>query len=131
VEKWHNKNIEQVEKALETQLLTGLSKTVASSRLQEFGTNELIGKKKRTLVVMFFDQFKNVLVLILIAAALISGGVERVFGRFCYLRYRYFERCPGSYTRTESGKIVRSLETSCRACGAGGKRRQVDYASDA
>jgi Ca2+-transporting ATPase len=73
VEKWHNKNIEQVEKELETQLVTGLSKSVASSRLQEFGANELIGKKKRTLAVMFFDQFKNVLVLILIAAALISG----------------------------------------------------------
>ena len=75
VEKWHSKKIEQVADELETRLEMGLSKAVASSRLREFGPNELMEKKGRTLAVMLFDQFKDVLILILIAAVLISGAL--------------------------------------------------------
>jgi Ca2+-transporting ATPase len=75
VERWHSKKIEQVEQKVETHLEMGLSKAVASSRLREFGPNELMEKKGRTLAVMLFDQFKDVLILILIAAVLISGAL--------------------------------------------------------
>jgi Ca2+-transporting ATPase len=75
VERWHSKKIEQVEQKVETHLEMGLSKDVASSRLREFGPNELMEKKGRTLAVMLFDQFKDVLILILIAAVLISGAL--------------------------------------------------------
>ena len=75
MERWHNKKIEQVETQLETHLEMGLSKEVTESRLRQFGTNELVEKKRRTLAVMVFDQFKDVLILILIAAAVISGAL--------------------------------------------------------
>jgi len=52
---------------------TGISNTEAQKRLNEFGTNELQEKKKRTTLLMFLDQFKDFMILVLIGAAVIAG----------------------------------------------------------
>ena len=51
----------------------GLPAADAKSRLQQYGPNELVEKKKRPAWMMFLLQFKDVMILILIAAAIISG----------------------------------------------------------
>jgi len=53
--------------------INGLSETEASQRLLSFGRNELQEGRKKTLLGMFIEQFKSVMVLILILAAVISG----------------------------------------------------------
>ena len=50
----------------------GLSKQEAEKRLSEYGPNELIEAKRVTPLQMFFDQFKDLMVIILIFAGLIS-----------------------------------------------------------
>ncbi|MFH1256009.1 MAG: cation-translocating P-type ATPase [Candidatus Diapherotrites archaeon] len=50
----------------------GLGETEAVARLEKFGANELEKGKKFSAVKLFFGQFSNFLVLILLAAALIS-----------------------------------------------------------
>ena len=52
--------------------LSGLREEEARSRLGQFGYNELEREKKPSSVAVFLRQFKNVLVIILLAAALIS-----------------------------------------------------------
>ncbi|MDP1758791.1 MAG: HAD-IC family P-type ATPase, partial [Thermodesulfovibrionales bacterium] len=52
---------------------SGLSSDEAQRRLAEYGPNELKEKEKRTLFMMFLDQFKDFMILILIGAAIISG----------------------------------------------------------
>ena len=54
---------------------TGISNTEAQKRLNEFGTNELQEKKKRTTLLMFLDQFKDFMILVLIGAAVIAGVI--------------------------------------------------------
>ncbi len=54
-------------------LSVGLSSEEAGKRLKTYGYNELPEPPKPTLLVQFLDQFKSVLVLILIAAAIISA----------------------------------------------------------
>jgi Ca2+-transporting ATPase len=54
---------------------TGISNTEAQKRLNEFGTNELQEKKKRTTLLMFLDQFKDFMILVLIGAAIIAGVI--------------------------------------------------------
>jgi Ca2+-transporting ATPase len=54
---------------------TGISNTEAQKRLNEFGPNELQEKKKRTTLLMFLDQFKDFMILILIGAAVIAGVI--------------------------------------------------------
>jgi Ca2+-transporting ATPase len=54
-------------------LSVGLSSEEAKKRLKTYGYNELPEPPKPTLLAQFLDQFKSTLVLILIAAAIISA----------------------------------------------------------
>jgi P-type Ca2+ transporter type 2C len=53
----------------------GISDAEAKQRLAEFGPNELQEKKKRTILLMLLDQFKDFMILVLIGAAIISGVI--------------------------------------------------------
>ena len=50
----------------------GLSNQEAQKRLEEYGANQLDEGKKKTLLSKFIDQFKDFMIMILLAAALIS-----------------------------------------------------------
>lgn len=54
---------------------TGLSHEEAGARLQRVGPNELAEKRQRTVCRMLLDQFSDFMILVLIAAALISGFI--------------------------------------------------------
>ena len=53
----------------------GLSSDEAQARLQKFGPNELAEKKRATPLAMFLSQFKDFMIIVLIAAAVISGFI--------------------------------------------------------
>jgi P-type Ca2+ transporter type 2C len=57
---------------------TGLSAAQSAAALLKHGRNELIEKKKRPTWLLFFLQFKDTMILILLAAAVISGVVGDV-----------------------------------------------------
>lgn len=70
---WHTMEVEQALKELKTGLEGGLSPEEAKSRLERYGPNQLPEKKKKTPFLLFLDQFKDFMIIILIAAAVISG----------------------------------------------------------
>lgn len=53
----------------------GLSQQEVNERLKRDGKNELSSGKKKSLLVKFLLQFKDVMILVLIAAAIISAGI--------------------------------------------------------
>lgn len=53
-----------------------LTEEQVRSNQEKFGPNELIEEKKKSIVQIFFEQFKDFLVMILIAAAIISGILD-------------------------------------------------------
>lgn len=71
----HSISKEALFKSLSTNEKSGLSSQEAGLRLEKNGENRLKAKKKKTNLQRFFDQFKDVMILILIAAACISFGV--------------------------------------------------------
>ncbi|MDZ4185560.1 MAG: cation-translocating P-type ATPase [Desulfuromonadales bacterium] len=71
---WHQKEIREVVDELGAGL-QGLTTEEAARRLAEHGPNELIEKKKKTLAMMLLDQFRDFMILVLIAAAIISGVI--------------------------------------------------------
>ena len=58
----------------------GLSEEEAERRLAAFGKNELKEGKRRSIPALFFAQFKDLMTLILVAAAVLSGVLAYVTG---------------------------------------------------
>ncbi|MCG0276398.1 MAG: calcium-transporting P-type ATPase, PMR1-type [Thermosediminibacteraceae bacterium] len=75
---WYTLQSTEAAEILKTHLSKGLSSEVAQQRLKEYGYNELEAKKGPTLFEMFLNQFKDFLVLILIAASIVSIFVGEV-----------------------------------------------------
>lgn len=71
----YQKNLQDLERELGTDLNSGLSHAEVEKRLAEHGENRLREKKKKTSFQRFVDQFKDVMIVILIIAALISFGL--------------------------------------------------------
>ena len=72
---WFQKDVEEVEKELETNLEKGLTTEEVTKRREKYGLNELKSKKKKSLFQKFLDQFKDFSIIVLIIAAIVSGVV--------------------------------------------------------
>ncbi len=72
---WHSLDVGQCTKQLETNPVHGLSQLEAEHRLTRHGPNKLAEKKPRSAWLKFLDQFKNVLVIVLIGAAVLAGAI--------------------------------------------------------
>ncbi|MDM5186927.1 cation-translocating P-type ATPase [Bacillus sp. DX4.1] len=72
---WYSKTKDQTIRELETNEQRGLTEEIVSSRLKKYGRNELTTKQKRTLWQRIFAQVNDVLVYVLLIAALISAFV--------------------------------------------------------
>ena len=59
-------------RALDTDPQQGLGAQECASRLEKYGENRLAEGRKKTLASRFLDQFKDVMILILLAAAAVS-----------------------------------------------------------
>ncbi len=71
---------EELAKELSTDLKIGLTRKEAEYRLEKYGPNKLKENKKRSLAARFLDQFKDVMILILIVAAVISFVIACIEG---------------------------------------------------
>ena len=65
-------NNDELLKELSVDPKKGLDSQEVSIRLSRYGQNKLKEKKKKTTLQRFFDQFKDAMILILIAAAIVS-----------------------------------------------------------
>jgi len=74
---FYQKSVEQALEALGASI-GGLASEDAEKRLQQYGPNDLQEKKRATLFSMFMSQFKDFMILVLIAAAVISGIIGEV-----------------------------------------------------
>lgn len=72
---WHNITEETLLKELDVDLGQGLTSQEVSKRIEQYGLNKFQEKKKRTLVMMLLDQFKDVMIVILILASILSIAV--------------------------------------------------------
>ncbi len=69
---FHHQTSDAAIESLGTDRERGLSTEEAQKRLLQHGKNKLKEKKKKTLLGRFLEQFKDVMILILIAAAVVS-----------------------------------------------------------
>ncbi|PDW03788.1 cation-translocating P-type ATPase [Candidatus Viridilinea mediisalina] len=92
---WHHEDVPTTLAALTT-TSDGLSDTVAAERRAQCGLNELHEQQTRRPLLMLLEQFTNVMVLILLAAALLSlfldkqleaGAIFAIVGLFALLGF--------------------------------------------
>ncbi|MBU4217654.1 MAG: calcium-translocating P-type ATPase, PMCA-type, partial [Actinobacteria bacterium] len=76
---WHSLTTEECLHALECDGKNGLSDAEAADRLERFGPNELREEKKKPSILLFLEQFNDFMILVLIAAAVISGALLREY----------------------------------------------------
>jgi len=73
---WHTLTSEEVLKSLETDAEKGLTRQTIEARQQEFGLNELEESGGRSTFQILWDQFTNIMLVMLIAVALVSGFLD-------------------------------------------------------
>lgn len=66
-------NNQEMEKALQTNVTHGLDDDEVKDRLRKHGFNELKEGEKQSAILLFFAQFKDFMVIVLLAATLVSG----------------------------------------------------------
>lgn len=71
--RWWAVSIEETGSLLETNIESGLNPNEVSRRLERYGANELAEKKQISMAQKIIAQFKDVMVLILIAASVLSA----------------------------------------------------------
>ena len=76
---FYTQGVEEVLKSLDTSV-DGLSTAQAKERLDAYGYNELDEGEKRSLLSKFIDQFKDLMIIILLVAAALSVITEGMHG---------------------------------------------------
>jgi len=73
---WHTLPSEQVTELLQSDRISGLDAAQVSDRSAKYGANELIETGGRSAWTIFIDQFKNIMLIMLIAVAIISAILD-------------------------------------------------------
>lgn len=73
---WHTLSAERVTALLQSDRSDGLNASQISDRLDKYGTNELVETGGRSALTIFIDQFKNIMLIMLIAVAIISAILD-------------------------------------------------------
>ena len=74
---YYNKNIDEIEKELQTSN-EGLTSEEVKKRQEKYGYNILPKKKKDSIVKIFFNSFKDPIIILLLFAALASVLVNEL-----------------------------------------------------
>ncbi len=74
--KWHTLEADKALQLLQSDRQSGITPSQVTERLQQYGRNELEETGGRTAWLILLDQFKNIMLIMLIAVAVISGGLD-------------------------------------------------------
>ena len=88
----------------------GLTSEEAKARLAKYGPNQLEGKKEDSALVIFLKQFTDLLVIILIIAAIISGISGQLESTFVILAVITLNAILGTVQTIKAQKSLDSLK---------------------
>ncbi len=75
-EKWYSCAEKELIKKLESNTRTGITEAEVDKRIKKYGLNKLKEEKKKGILLKFFGQFKDIMIIILIIAAILSAVVS-------------------------------------------------------
>ncbi|MGI6141366.1 MAG: cation-translocating P-type ATPase [Caldicoprobacterales bacterium] len=107
---WYEQSVEEVSARLSTDASNGLSSGEVKSRLEKYGLNELEQKKDTTLFQMFLAQLKDYMVIILLAASLVSLLVGEVVDSLVIIGIVIVNAVLGVVQEYRAGKALEALK---------------------
>lgn len=85
MEKWWSADIQDVIGKLGSHVDEGIASQEVVERQKKYGLNQLAEKKGRSAIALFFDQFKDFMIWVLIGAALVSGFLKEWVDAFAII----------------------------------------------
>jgi len=82
IKTWHTLDAEKVLKVLDSNPETGLTAEQVTQRQQQYGLNELKEAPGRSTLEILWDQFTNIMLVMLIAVAIVSAVIDFRKGNF-------------------------------------------------
>ncbi|WP_440895235.1 cation-translocating P-type ATPase [Amphibacillus sp. Q70] len=76
--KWYAETVPDILKNFGSQVDTGLSNGIVKKRLKQFGENQLAEPKRQLGIALFFKQFKDFMVIVLLIATFIAAYLGEV-----------------------------------------------------
>jgi P-type Ca2+ transporter type 2C len=107
---FYSQSIESVFEEFRTSL-QGISEAEVQERLVKFGPNQLLEKKRKPTWILFFRQFKDFMILVLAAAAVISGIVGDLTDTLIILIIIVLNAILGFVQEFRAEKAMQSLKT--------------------
>ncbi len=92
----------------------GLNTTQVQERLARFGKNSIPQPKSKSLAVIFFSQFLNPLIYVLIAAAIISGATGDLKDTIFIAAIILINACLGAYQESRAENSAQALRNLVR-----------------
>ena len=103
-------SVETAVSRLKTDPKKGLTEREAESRLEEHGPNKLKEGKSRPIIFRFFDQFKDLMIIVLIIAAILAYYLGDFRGGTILLIIVFVNAIIGFYQEFKAEKILESLK---------------------
>ena len=123
----HSMDVDAVLKELKVDPLKGLASEEAANRLGQYGPNELLHEEKASPWTLFFNQFKNILIVILIVATMLSAFVGEYVDAVIILVIMVFCAVLGFVQEYRAERALDALKSMLRqryaCCGTARNRK--------
>ncbi|MBS4207679.1 calcium-translocating P-type ATPase, SERCA-type [Bacillus sp. FJAT-50079] len=108
--KFHEMKRDEIEQALHTSVQTGLSSKVVEHRRKKYSWNELTEGEKQSAILLFFNQFKDFMVLVLLGATLISGLLGEYIDAIAIMAIVLINGVLGFFQERKAEKSLQALK---------------------
>lgn len=106
---WYSKSHEDALNELQTNAALGLSDAEVSERQEKYGPNRLEGKKKKSLISLFFGQLQDALIYVLLAAAVVTVLVHEYADAIIILAVVVLNAVIGVVQEAKAEKAIEAL----------------------
>ncbi len=107
---WFSKSIEDVLKEINVDALSGLSEVEAKVRLEKYGANKLLSKKKKNIFQLFVAQLQEWLIYILFAAVVITLFMGEYIDATIIILVIITNAVLGVIQEVKAGKAIEALQ---------------------
>ena len=126
---WHSEEIEDILVKFEVSIDDGLTSNEANKRLNQYGKNELPQKKQDSFLKLFFTQFKDSIIIVMLFAAFFSFLVGELVDALVILFIILIDAVMGTIQEWNAHKNADSLKQMIKTISTvirDGKQVEVD-----